>query len=146
MLAATPVLPFPLPKLWSCGHVGFSFVALPAHLMVLSVRAFSVLNSRLPPHAVAVTCKMTVTMTIPDDLSRELSVKFNNLSQAALEALACEAYENDVLSLEQVRRMLDLPSRWEAQAVLSSHGVWPGTTAEDFRSDLETLIDLRPSD
>ena len=107
---------------------------------------FSVLNSGLPPHGAAVVWGMTVTLTIPDDLSRELSAKFNNLSQAALEALASEAYENDVLSLEQVRRMLDLPSRWEAQAVLSSHGVWPGTTAEDFRSDLETLIEVRPSD
>ena len=112
--------------------------------MVAPVRAFSVWNSGLPPHGVGVVYGMTVT--IPDDLSRELSAKFNNLSQAALEALASEAYENNVLSLEQVRRMLDLPSRWEAQAVLSSHGVWPGTTAEDFRSDLETLIDLRPSD
>ena len=41
--------------------------------------------------------------------------------------------------------MLALPFRWEAQAVLSRHGVWPGTTAEDFRSDMETLTELRPS-
>ncbi len=88
---------------------------------------------------------MTVTLSIPDDLSLELNAKFENLGRAALEALAAEAYENEVLSLEQIRRMLDLPSRWEAQAVLASHGVWPGSTVEDFRSDLQTLADLRPS-
>ena len=88
---------------------------------------------------------MTLTLTIPDNLSLELNAGFGNVGLAALEALAAEAYEHDVLSLEQVRRMLDLPSRWEAQAVLSSHGVWPGTTVEDFRSDMETLADLRAS-
>ncbi len=86
---------------------------------------------------------MTLTLTIPDDLSLELGAKFHNVGRAALEALAAEAYENDVLSLEQVRRMLDLPSRWEAQAVLTKHGVWPGTTVEDFRSDMDTLENLR---
>ena len=39
-------------------------------------------------------------------------------------------------SPRSVFRMLDLPSR---------RGVWPGTTAEDLHSDLETLADLRPS-
>ena len=78
-------------------------------------------------------------MHIPDDLSLELSAKFHNLGQAALEALAAEAYEQDVLSLEQVRRMLNLPSRWEAQTLLSQHGVWPGTSVEDFHADMDTL-------
>lgn len=35
--------------------------------------------------------------------------------------------------------MLGLGSRWEAQDVLSRHGVWPGTTEEDLHSDLGTL-------
>ena len=82
---------------------------------------------------------MKVTLHIPDDLSLELSAKFDNLGQAALEALAAEAYEQDVLSLEQVRRMLNLPSRWEAQALLSQHGVWPGISVEDFQADMDTL-------
>ena len=86
---------------------------------------------------------MQVTWDIPDDLSRELTAKFENLGRAAMEALAAEAYEKDVLSLEQVRRLLDLPSRWEAEAVLKRHRVWPGTTVEDVISDLETLERLR---
>ena len=93
-----------------------------------------------------VCCAVTLTLTIPDDLSRDLSAGFANIERAALEALAAEAYEQDVLSLEQVRRLLDLPSRWEAQALLSKHGVWPGTTVEDFRSDMATLATLRSPD
>jgi hypothetical protein len=69
---------------------------------------------------------MTLTMTIPDDLSSDLNAGFQNLGRTALEALAAEAYEKDVLSLEQIRRLLGLSTRWEAQDVLCSHGVWPG--------------------
>ena len=45
----------------------------------------------------------------------------------------------------RVRRLLDLPSRWEAQSLLSKHGVWPGTTVDDVQSDLDTLEKLRAS-
>ena len=85
---------------------------------------------------------MTVTLTIPDEVSRDLTAGFANPGRAALEALAAEAYERDVLSLEQIRRLLELPSRWEAQDVLSRHGVWPGTTVEDVRSDFDALQNL----
>ncbi len=88
---------------------------------------------------------MTVTMTIPDDLSDELKTSFPNVGRAALEALAANAYSHDVLSLAQVRRLLGVSSRWEAQSLLAKHGVWPGTTVEDVRSDLDTLEKLRAS-
>ena len=87
--------------------------------------------------------RMTVTLEIPDELTSDLKLKFGNLGSAALEALAAEAYEKDALSLEQVRRLLDLPSRWEAQAVLQRHGVWPGQTVEDVVADLDALESLR---
>ena len=89
---------------------------------------------------------MTVTMTIPDDLSDELRSSFPNVGRAALEALAATAYSQDVLSLAQVGRLLGLSSRWEVQTLLSQHGVWPGTTVEDFTSDLNTLEKLRAVD
>jgi len=87
--------------------------------------------------------RMIVTLEIPDELTSDLKLKFGNLGSAALEALAAEAYEKDALSLEQVRRLLDLPSRWEAQAVLERHGVWPGQTVEDLVADLDALESLR---
>jgi hypothetical protein len=82
---------------------------------------------------------MKVTVEIPDALSADLGEGFADLGLAALEALAAEAYERDVLSLEQVRQMLGLSSRWEAQEVLSLHGVWPGTSLDEFKSDMATV-------
>lgn len=86
---------------------------------------------------------MTLTMTIPEDVSSDLNAGFQNLGRTALEALAAEAYEKDVLSLEQIRRMLGLASRWEAQEVLCSHGVWPGQTAEDILQDADASARFR---
>jgi hypothetical protein len=85
---------------------------------------------------------MTVTLDIPEEVSHSLVAKFGSLSRAAMETLAAKAYEQDCLSLEQVRSMLALESRWEAQAVLSRLGVWPGTTVEDFRADFASLQHL----
>jgi len=87
--------------------------------------------------------RMIVTLDIPDEFTSDLKLKFGNLGSAALEALAAEAYEKDALSLQQVRRLLDLPSRWEAQAVLQRHGVLPGQTVEDVVADLDALESLR---
>lgn len=88
---------------------------------------------------------MTVTLTIPDELSGELTAKLGHPALAALEALAAEAYEQNVFSLEQVRRLLALESRWQVQAVLSRHGVWPGLTAEDVLKDAATAANFTPS-
>jgi hypothetical protein len=84
-------------------------------------------------------------MNIPDDLTRVLSAGFDDLGRTALEALAAEAYAKDVLSLDQVRRLLDLESCWEAQDVLCHHGVWPGQTAEEILHDAETSARFRAS-
>ena len=86
---------------------------------------------------------MILTVNIPDDLVAELGAGFQNLGRAALEALAVEAYSKDVLSLEQVRRMLELGSRWEAQAVLSKHGMWPGHSAEEILEDARRSSEFR---
>lgn len=86
---------------------------------------------------------MTLTVNIPDDLAAELGAEFNNLGRAALEALAAEAYAKDALSLEQVRRLLELESRWEAQAVLARHGAWPGQSAEEILADSRRSFEFR---
>jgi hypothetical protein len=78
---------------------------------------------------------MEITLQIPDELS---GTPFGAPSQVALEALAARAYETGVFSVEQVRGMLGLSSRWEAQKMLSRHGVRPGTTVEEILRDAET--------
>ncbi len=88
---------------------------------------------------------MTLTVNIPDDLAKELGAGFKNVGRAALEALAAEAYAKDVLSLEQVRRLLELESRWEAQVVLSRLGAWPAQSAEEILGDARRSYEFRQS-
>ncbi len=83
---------------------------------------------------------MQITLQIPDELS---VASFGDPSQVALEALAVKAYSAAIFSVEQVREMLNLPSLWEAQEVLSRYGVWPGTTVEDALADMNMLETLR---
>lgn len=86
---------------------------------------------------------MKMVLEIPDEISAELDRKLENPARAALEALAAAAYGQNVLSLEQVRRLLGLESAWAAKAVLSRHGSWPGMEPEDFREDMAILESLR---
>lgn len=83
---------------------------------------------------------MQLTLKIPDEFSAAV---FGDPSRVALEALAAKAYETNIFSLEQVRVMLELPSRWETQEILSRHRVWPGTTVQDVLADMDTLETMR---
>lgn len=84
-------------------------------------------------------------MEIPDELSRDLSEKFPNLGRAALEAFAAEGYSHRLLSIVQVRKLLGFESKWEAQAFLSQHGVWPGQSAEQIMEDAASAAAFRGS-
>ena len=92
------------------------------------------------PHDLGYILIMKITLTLPDELGAE---PFGDPSRIALEALAARAYEEGVLSEEQVRHMLELESCWDAREILSKHGVWPGTTVEDALDDMETLKTMR---
>jgi hypothetical protein len=82
---------------------------------------------------------MKMVLEIPDDISAELDSKLGDAAVATLEALAAAAYSRDVLSLEQVRRLLGLETDWQARAVLSRHEAWPSMSVEDFREDAAEL-------
>ena len=84
-----------------------------------------------------------MVLEIPDEISEELTRKLANPARAALEALAAAAYGQNVLSLEQVRRLLGLDTTWAAKAVISKHGSWPGMELEDFREDMAVVESLR---
>ena len=86
---------------------------------------------------------ITLTVDITDDLAEEIGVGFQNLGRAALEALAAEAYSKEVLSLEQIRRMLGLGSLWEARAMLSRHAVRPDQSAEEILADARRSFEFR---
>ncbi len=82
---------------------------------------------------------MKMVLEIPDKISAALAQGMDDPARAAIEALAATAYGRGMLSLEQVRRLLELDSRWDAQEVLSAHGAWTAMTVNDLDEDLETL-------
>ncbi len=67
---------------------------------------------------------MEVSLQSPDELAERIGGHVALLERAALEAVAAKAYEEDLLSLEQVQALLELLSQWEAIAVLKRHQVW----------------------
>lgn len=88
---------------------------------------------------------MTLTLDLSEDAAALLREAWDDLPRATLESLAVEGYRTGRLSCSQVAELLGHPSRHEAEKFLADHGAWPGTTLEEFESDLATLDRLRVS-
>lgn len=86
---------------------------------------------------------MQVSLQIPDELADRIGGHVALLEKAALEAVAAKAYEEELLSLEQVRILLDLPSSWEAMALLKKHQVWPGHDIDEVLEDMAVLATIQ---
>lgn len=84
---------------------------------------------------------MQITVEIPDDLAAVLVGSGQDLSRAALEAIALEAYRERRLSGFQLRTLLGIPSRLELDAFLKERKI-EKYTAEDFEHDLATVREL----
>ena len=85
---------------------------------------------------------MQITLELPEDIVQELRSKWKDLSRAALESLALEAYRSHVLTAAQLRRLLGFETRMQVDAFLNEHEVYDFTAA-DFEQDRETLRQLR---
>ena len=84
----------------------------------------------------------TIRLDLPEDIARQLESKWKDLPRAALESLAADAYRSDLISTEQVRRLLGLATRFEVEEFLKRHSVYD-YTLEDFERDRKTLRDLQ---
>ena len=87
----------------------------------------------------------TIRLELPDEIARQLESKWQDLPRAALESLVVEAYRCELVSAEQVRRLLDFATRFEVEEFLKQHGVYD-YTIEDLEHDRETLRDLQGRD
>ena len=85
---------------------------------------------------------MQITLELPEDIVQELRSKWKDLSRAALESLALEAYRSHALTAAQLRRLLGFETRMQVDAFLKEHEVYDFTAA-DFEHDRETLRQLR---
>jgi predicted HTH domain antitoxin len=76
-----------------------------------------------------------VTLQLPDELSAYLTASGQNLSRAALEAIALEAYRERKVSAGQLRRPLGYRTRMQVHALLKDHGVYLHYDLADLEHD-----------
>jgi hypothetical protein len=81
---------------------------------------------------------VNITVELPEDIARQLATEWHDLSRAALEGLALEAYRVRKLTSEQMRRLLGFETRFELDGFLKEHGVWLDYSVEDLNRDRET--------
>jgi Uncharacterised protein family (UPF0175) len=88
------------------------------------------------------TDTVRISLDIPDDLVQQLAEKGKDLSRAALEALAIDAYRMNRITGLQMRTLLNIPSRHELDGFLKLHGVPLEYTMDDFDREAETSARL----
>lgn len=82
---------------------------------------------------------MQVTLDIPDEMADSLAASGQNLSRAAVEALAIEGYRSGALSTSQTRRLLGFETRYELDGFLKAHNIWEHAySLEDLEQDRQT--------
>ena len=79
-----------------------------------------------------------LTLHLPDELIELLTASGQDLSRAALESIALEAYRGRKLTTAQLRRVLGFESRYELDQFLRQHEVWLDYTWEDLERDRES--------
>jgi hypothetical protein len=85
---------------------------------------------------------MKFLVDIPDDVVAQLADKGQDLSRAALEALAIDAYRMERITGHQLRQLLDIPTRHDLDGFLKHHGVPLEYTLDDFAREGETSARL----
>jgi predicted HTH domain antitoxin len=75
-----------------------------------------------------------ITLTLPADIAAHLAAQ-GDLSRAALEGLALEAYREGNLTSGQIQRLLGFRTRIQVHAFLKEHGVFLHYGSEDLEHD-----------
>ncbi len=86
---------------------------------------------------------MQITFNIPDDLASQIVSDGQDLSRAALEALAVEGYRTERLSESEIRQLLGFETRMEVHAFLKEHGAYMHYSLTDLEQDHESAVRMR---
>ena len=81
---------------------------------------------------------MAIIITIPEELTNQLHTDMHELERRVREKIAAELYQEGA-SEEQIRRLLNLETRFEVHALLKRHGVPLQYTLQDLEDDRNTL-------
>jgi Uncharacterised protein family (UPF0175) len=85
---------------------------------------------------------MKVTIQLPEDISTALEAQWDNVPRRSLEAIAIEGYRTGGLTEAQVRRLLELDTRFQVHALLKEHHVPLRYTEADVQDDLSAHREL----
>jgi len=86
---------------------------------------------------------MQVTLELPEALSEFLAASGQDLSRAALEAIAMEAYRENKLSTGQLRQLLGYHTRMQVHALLKERGVYLHYDMADLEHDRQAGDEIR---
>lgn len=78
---------------------------------------------------------MQITLDLAEDIAQQFAANPEGVSRATLEALAVEGARSGKLTTEQVRRMLGLATRYDADGFLKQHQVYYNLTPADVERD-----------
>ena len=85
---------------------------------------------------------MKVTIQLPEDISAALEAQWDNVPRRSLEAIAIEGYRTGGLTEAQIRRLLELDTRFQVHALLKEHHVPLRYTEADVDDDLAAHREL----
>ena len=85
---------------------------------------------------------MQVTIQLPADILAALAEQWDNVPRRSLEAIAVEGYRTGALTETQVRRLLELDTRFQVHALLTEHRVPLHYATADLEDDLAAHRDL----
>ena len=84
---------------------------------------------------------MTISIQVPEDVVARLRAGWGDLPLRALEALAVEAYRDELLTSAEVGQLLGHASRWETEAFLHARRAYLSYDVADAGDDRERLRD-----
>lgn len=90
----------------------------------------------------AYTAFVRIWLELPDNAVSQLAEEGQDLSRAALEALAIDAYRTNRITTLQLCQLLEIPSRYELDGFLKQHGVPLEYSIDDFEREGATSARL----
>jgi predicted HTH domain antitoxin len=86
---------------------------------------------------------MDVAFSVPDRLAERLQERWGNLSERALQAIVAEGYQEEALTLGEVREILDHSTRLETEQFLKDRGILLEMTEEQLEEDAKAAREAR---
>jgi hypothetical protein len=85
---------------------------------------------------------MQIVIELPDDIANRLQLNPANIPHRILELIAADNYRQGCIGAAEVRRMLNLSSRWETYAFLKREKADLPYTVEDLDQDVHSIMGL----